>query len=326
MPSPSSALSTLRPDLASSMLEFDLAMAAQNYIGSKVLPIVPVAKKIGQYGVIPIEELLKDRNTERAPGSGYNRSQFTFLPQTFRCQEHGTEEPIDDDEAEMYAEYFDVEQVTALRAQAAILRNAEKRIAAAVFNATTWTSYTTSITNEWDDLANATPVTDVNTAKAAVFTQCGMWPNALIINRTVYNNLRNVTTSNQIFDRIKYSGVHNPTQAGINTAVLAEVFDLKHIIVAGGAYDSALEGQTSVPAEIWSNEYAMVCKIAETNDPKEPCIGRTFHWPGGGSTPQGTVETYRDETVRSDIVRVRHDVDEVIMYVEAGHLLDNVTT
>ena len=36
------------------------------------------------------------------------------------------------------------------------------------------------------------------------------------------------------------------------------------------------------------------------------------------------IETYRDETVRADITRVRHDVQEQILYTQMGHLLTNV--
>ena len=73
-------------------------------------------------------------------------------------------------------------------------------------------------------------------------------------------------------------------------------------------------------------EYAMVCKVATGRDFREPCIGRTFHWSADGSSIGGTVESYRDETVRADIIRVRHDVDELVLYPQAGHLLSNITT
>jgi hypothetical protein len=70
----------------------------------------------------------------------------------------------------------------------------------------------------------------------------------------------------------------------------------------------------------------MVCRIATSNDFREPCIGRTFHWSADGSSIGGTVESYREEQTRSDIIRVRHEVAEVTLYAEAGHLLSNVTT
>jgi hypothetical protein len=70
----------------------------------------------------------------------------------------------------------------------------------------------------------------------------------------------------------------------------------------------------------------MVCKIATGNDMREPCVGRTFHWSADGSSIGGTVESYREEGVRGNVIRVRHQVAEVVLHAEAGHLLSNVTT
>jgi hypothetical protein len=107
--------------------------------------------------------------------------------------------------------------------------------------------------------------------------------------------------------------------------MLAQVFDLDEVIVAGSPKNSAKEGQTVSVAEIWDDEYAMVARVARSSDMREPCIGRTFHWSEDGSSIGGTVETYRDEPVRSNIVRVRHDVDELLLITAAAQLLDNVT-
>jgi hypothetical protein len=99
-----------------------------------------------------------------------------------------------------------------------------------------------------------------------------------------------------------------------------------YIIVNGGAKNTAKEGQSVTFDKLWSDEYAMVCRVATTSDPREPCIARTFHWDEDGSSIGGTVETYRDERIRGDVVRVRHETDEFVMYKELGHLLYNVTT
>lgn len=328
MPSPSASLATLRPDLAESFVEFDLAMDQQGFIADEVFPVIDVASQSGTFGKIPIEQLLQSRDTKRAPGSGYARGKFTFQTATYACLEHGAEEPVDDREAKMYAEYFDAEQIASLRAYSAVLRNAEQRVADAVFNTGTWTGseLTTAITNEWDSnhAADAVPITDVEAAVNKVYDGSGLWPNALIINRKVFRNLRNL---DQIIERINSAGAGNASKpSDITEAMLAQVFDLDYVIVAGASKNSAKEGQSATPAQIWSSEYAMVCKIATTGDFREPCIGRTFHWSDDGSTIGGTVETYRDETVRSEITRVRHDVDEIVLYPQAGHLLSNVTT
>jgi hypothetical protein len=108
--------------------------------------------------------------------------------------------------------------------------------------------------------------------------------------------------------------------------MLKAVFDLDYIIVAGASKNTANEAKAGTPAQIWSGEYAMVCRIATSGDMREPCIGRTFHWSADGSIIGGTIEEYEEVQSRSRILRVRHDTDEVIMYAAAGHLLSNITT
>ena len=325
MPSPSSSLATQRPDLAS-FLEFDLESDRAGYVANQVFPVMNVASQAGNFGKIPLEQLLQQRDTKRAPGSGYARSQFTFSPATYATDEHGAEEPVDDRESKMYAEYFDAEQVATMRAFSSVLRNAEQRVADAVFNTSTWAgaSLTTGITNEWDDATNAVPLTDVEAAVQKIYDNSGLWANALVINRKVFRNLRNC---DQVVERIQSAGAGDATKASdITTQMLAQAFDLDYIIVAGTSRNGAKEGQAASPTQIWSSEYAMVCRVASGQDMRDPCIGRTFHWSSDGSSIGGSVESYRDETVRGNVIRVRHDVAEVVLYAEAGHLLSNITT
>jgi hypothetical protein len=327
MPSPSSSLATLRPDLAT-FLQFDLESEKNGYVAQKVLPVVDVASQAGNFGQIPLAQLLQQRTTLRAPGSGYARGNFTFEPKTYACQEHGAEEVVDDRQAKMYREYFDAESIHTMRAFSSVLRNAEQRAADLIFNATTWNgaALTTGVTNEWDSnhKTDAIPIDNVEAAVRKVYDGSGLWPNALIINRRVFRNLRNL---DQIVDRIASEGAGSPTKpSDITTQMLAQVFDLDYVIVAGTSKNNAKEGQAASPVQIWSDEYAMVCRIATTNDMAEPCIGRTFHWAEDGSSIGGTVESYREENVRGEVIRVRHDVDEIVLYPQAGHLLSNITT
>jgi hypothetical protein len=324
MPSPSSSLATLRPDLAGSFEEFNMEADRLGFIALRALPPLDVMSQAGTFGKIPIEQLLKVRTTARAPGSNYARGDWTFTTDSYTCSENGSEEPVDDREAKMYANYFDAEQIAARRALDAILRNQEIRTAALLFNTTTYTgaSLTTAAGTPWTTVATAVPITNVEAAVVKVYDNTGVWPNCLIISRKTFRTLRNVT---QVIDRIAASGAGNPTKASdITVQMLSAVFDLPYILVAGGTKDSATEGQASTPAPIWSSTQAMVCRIAETNDVREPCIGRTFHWSEDGSSIGGTMETYRDEPVRSDVVRARHDTHEKILYTEMGHLLTSL--
>ena len=322
MASPSSALATQRPDLAASFMEFDMAMGASGFVAQRVMPIVEVAKAAGNFGLIPIEQLLMGRTTDRAPGSRYNSGTMTFLPATYSCKEHGWEEPVDDNEAQMYRDYFDLEQIAAVRAYRAVLENYEKRVAAAIFNTSTWTgaSLTTAVGTPWSTVATATPAADVEAAAQKVFLNCGMWPNAVIMSRKTFRNVRNCVS---VVDRIKYAGITDPRAGAITEAAIGQLFDLDNVIVAGSAKNTAIEGQAATLASIWADTNVMVCKIATDRDIRTPCIARTFHFGEDGSEVGGHTESYRDEARRSGIVRVRHQVDEKVLYVEAGHLLTN---
>jgi hypothetical protein len=322
MPTSATSLATLRPDLAASFEAFDLEAEKAGYIARKVLPTVDVASQAGNFGKIPLEQLLQQRDTKRAPGSGYSRGNFTFDDSTYACKENGAEEPIDDREAKMYAEYFDAETVATKRAYNAVLANAEKRVADAIFNTSTWTgaSLTTDVSSvPWATIATAKPLTNVEAAVQKVYDGSGLWPNALVVNKKVFRNLRNTP---EVIDRIASSGAGDRNLASdVTLQMLAAAFDLDYIIVAGGSLNSAKEGQAASVSQIWSSTYAMVCRVATGSDFREPCIGRTFHWGADGSSIDGAIESYRDENVRANIIRVRHDVDEVVLYAQAGHLL-----
>lgn len=319
---PSAALQ--RPDLGATFEEFDLEADRRGFIADLVAPAIDVAEQSGNIGKVPIESLLQDRDTARTSGGGYARQNFKFSTFSYATEEHGAEEVVDDRRSKIYKRYIDAELIATKRALDVVLRNREKRVASLLFNATTWASYKTTIVNEWDDYGNATPIDDVETGIQAVIAQCGLEPNALILNRDVLRNLRHCE---QIVDRVKYAGFDDPKLPLETVArVLAEAFGLRKVIVAGGLKNTAKQGQDASIGRIWNPEYAMLARVAEGMDPQEPCVARSFHYTEDGSELNGVVETYREEGVRGDIVRVRHETDEVVMYTEAAHLFENVTT
>jgi hypothetical protein len=325
MPAPSASLGTLRPDLGS-LMEFDLERNRAGFIAYRVLPILEADTSGGTFGRIPSEQLGKLATVTRNSEGGYNRISYTFTKDTFTTQEYGLEGPVDERNARLYRNYFDAELVTSRLLLHNVLARAELRVASAVFNTSTWTgsSLTTAVSTEWSTGATAAPVTDVRTAAQVVRNNCGQYPNALIICRKVFRNLQDCT---QIRERITSSGAGNPAKASDITAqMLAQVFDIEQVIVADSAYDTATEGQATTFGDIWDDEYAMVCVLAKDGDGVEmPSIGRTFHWDADGSSPGGTIESYEDPKVRGNVIRVRHETHEKIIYPEAGHLLSNIT-
>lgn len=325
MPSPSESLATLRPDLAAAFEEFPLEMDRRGFIGLQAAPVINVDLVSNAFSKVPIEQLLQNPDTARSPGSGYGRGKFKFTKGTYACEENGWEEPVDDNESRMYANYIDSELLASRRAYDAVLRNHEKRVADMIFDTAVWTgaALTTALTNEWDDFTNATAVNDVEAAVRLIYANSGVWANAIILPKTAFRNLRQ---HDEIVDRVKFSGLQDPTTKGITANVLAQLFDLEYVLVAGGTKNTADAGQAASLSSIWNADRAMVCHINPMPDTRLPTLARTFHWGGDGSQIEGAFESYREEQTRSNIIRVRHQTDEMVMYPELGHLLTNLTT
>lgn len=325
MPRPSSSLATLRPDLALSLTEFDLAMNRAGFIAQKILPVIDVRVQSDTFGKIPLKELLKNAVTARASGSGYNRIDWKFTTDSFATAEHGAEVPIDDREANIYANYIEAELASTALAEHIVLLNQEKRVAALLYNTSTFTP--TSIVNEWDDYANAAPIDDVLAAKRAVWDRTGLWPDSMTLNRHQFQNLQQCE---QIHERVSASGAGDKIKPNdLTVSMIAMALDLQNLFIGDAAKNTAAEGAAAVIDKVWSDEYVAIFKRVDPNSPlriNAPGLGRIFHYTGDGSMPNCRVETYREEQVRADIVRVRHEVHEKLLHTDAVELLDNVTT
>lgn len=320
MPAPSSSLATLRPDIAESFTEFDVEQNQRGYVWDQLMPVFDAASASGNFGRIPVEQLLQQRDTKRSPGSGYARGKWTFVPDTYATVEHGAEEPVDDNEAKMYAEYFNAEVVSGIRARDAVISNAERRVIAKLLSTSTFSN--SGAGTAWTNASGATPIANIETALLAIYAASGLWANTIAMSYLTFRLLRNC---DEIIERIQSNGAGNITRAtDITVQQLAAVFDVEKIVVAGASQNSANEGQTAAFSQLWDKTKVWVGVTASGMDFKQPCVGRTFHWSQDGSQIAGTVESYRDEPVRSDIIRVRHQVDEKILYPEAGYILTGV--
>jgi hypothetical protein len=319
-PSPLAAVSNLRPDITGMFEEFSLEMNAQKLIALEVFPVFEVGLQAGPFGKITLESLMKAVDTTRTSGGAYNESDFEFTTDSYATKEHGIAVPVDQRNAKIYANYFDAEMVAARLARHKVMLNLESRVAALVYDTGVFTP--TAITNEWDDHTNATPLDDVEAAVLRLYAK-GIVANALVLNWKQFRNLRHC---DQVINRITASGAGSPAKpTDITKQMLATVFDLEKIIVGGSQYNSAIEGQTASLSPVWSDEYAMVTRVA-SGGIEDPGLGRTFHWGEDGSQIGGLMESYYWEEVRGDKVRCRMETHEKVIYSEAGELLSNVIT
>jgi len=310
MVAPSSA-SFLRPDLGQAFEEF----VPEGYVGLRVYPGFESALQTANFSVIPVEQLLQQRTTIRAPGAGYSRGTFTFEQQNFTCQEHGAEEPVGDRERNIYAYSFDVERIAAQRAVGAVMRELEMQVAAEINATGTFTNG--AATAVWSNNSSGKPIDDVITGINSIRATSGLIANAVVMDIDLFRDLQ---TSDQILDRVKYTWGGGGDPRSVTEMSLAQAFGVDQVIVARATKNSAAQGATPSLAAIFNNTQCWVGRIASGADLRDPCAGRTFLNTNDGA---GTlsVEQYRDEPRRADIIRARLDFDVKTIYSAAGYIV-----
>lgn len=323
MASTTATLKKLERDLGT-YFEARLPELRIDYIADQVFPVMQTRLASGVFKRVNIEEILRlEPELKRSPSTGYWRSSQQFTEDTYITYDRGAEEPIDDDERAMYGDFLDNGQIAVDRLIHIILQDKEKRVAAALMDFTYYNGQSTmkqDVTNSTWNISTSTPLADVELARAKFFANTGMWPNAFVISRQTFHQLRK---HGEVVSSITASGAGDQARASDVTAEqLARVFGVERLYVGGGAKNTAVIGAAASISSVWP-KHAMLCQIAQTNDMMEPCIGRQFHWSGSGSTSGGRVEVYRDEAVRSDIVRCREYAGEKRIHNEMGCMIPN---
>lgn len=331
MPAPApGSTATSRPDLMGSMDEFDMELDRAGFIGHRVFPHFTVGLQNNTFGIIPIEEMLKNPETKRGSKSNYNEVDFKFEDSSYSTIDRGLRQLVTPQDAAMYRNYFNAEDKARRFLVHQMALALEKEVADAVFNTTIWTgaSLTTSVGTAWGS-ANATPLVDIENAVQKVYDNSGQWPNALVLSKKLFRALRRDAT---IVDLVKYNGSQDPRAGNLSAQAIAQALDLEFVFVAGGTKNTAKQGQDASLSQVWNADYAMVCCVgsgSETDDIEYPCIGRTFVWDefsGDETDAKLIVESYDDPHKLGTWIRTRHHVQVKRIRHLCGHLLTGASS
>lgn len=287
------------------------------HIGNLVLPRIRVPEVAGNFSVVSRDAMLRVEDTRRADGAAFPRVDSKTYDDSYATIGYGLETKLTRKQRSRYASDFDAELVSIRTLAKKVNLAYEKRVAAAVFNATTWTG--TAYYTDYSSAPWATITTDiigqVAAAKEKVRRNTGHRANTLIIGEANLVNMKKNTGIKNMFP-----GAPMITDEHIFNA-LAGLLGLKQILVGGAVENTAPEDQGFTGSDIWSDTYAMVAKLAMPDDQiEEPCIGRTMEW--DGMEVPGSVEAYYEPQTKSDIFQIEHNTHEKIIDKAYGHLMD----
>lgn len=251
----------------------------------------------------------------RAPGTSFKRIMPKVSSDSFACTGFGWEQPVPDEDRKKYANYLAPDVSAVKRLTDIIHINHEIRVRDKI-KAGTVPSASPSV--KWDD-ASSDPKQDVNAIREIIRLAIGVRPNLMTLSRPIMNVLE---VHPKIVELFKY------TVPGVmSEQKLAQYFGIDRILVAEEIIATNQEGQSVTSADIWSDD-VVLAKVSPGSDLMSLNLGRTFGWDEmGGGEIDGVpiaIETYRDETVKSDIHRALHYTDEKIVASGAGYVLTDV--
>ena len=289
----------------------------QMQFGIWFAPVDPTNNQSGQYPVYDKGFWYRVPNgMDRGPGAPYQRQGYGISWQNFLCSEIGIEKILDDGVRAGSLTVEDLEMKdTAFVTQLMELK-LEKQAAAAFFVTGVWSTDKVPAT-KWD-AAMSTPIKDIRAGMQGIRKKLGKMPNKLILGDATWAVLQDHT---DFTDRIKYS------QTGIvTTQLVAELFGFDEVVIGGAVEVTSAEGiDTEVDADLWGDNVLLLCQ--EPMGLGVTSAAATFVWPGGmqGANPWA-VQQYREETVRSNVMRAFTYRDMKVLVKDAGYLLNNVLT
>ncbi len=289
-------------------------------IGTQVMPILDVPVRAGQYPTFVLKEgqLLKSDMKSRSPYSAYARGTRAFTQDTYTALEYGYEEAVDDTVELDIARFFDAETMAAKLAKRKLLLAHELRVAAKIFDNSTFTATNSGTAYTTANLATFDAGQDVQEAIDRLLAKGESVSNlAVVMSAGVWTRIR---ASTKFQNRLRGTGLSTDTILNASQQAAAEVFGVNSVLIGRASYDTAPEGVAFSSGSIWSNASIWVGSVTQAS---AGYFGGgaafTLSWAEYG--PAVGVSTYREEAIKSNIVRASHYVAEKVVNANAGQIV-----
>ena len=309
----------LRADIAG-VIE-DALFSDELLIGTRVMTPLPVDARNGQYPRLRIASgnLLKPGDVKRrGPTADYARKTRQWEEDQYSCQEYGLEGLLGYDTIADLSRFFDAEATTARLTQSDLLLAHEQRVAAAIFNDTTFAAITSSTAYSSGNVEIYDLGLDVDLAKEEIRKRGeSTAPDRLkvIIPASLYPIIR---TSKKLQQRV-FGISRSADTRPLTPAELAEALEVREVLIGRATYNAAKEGKDANLTDIWDDAFVWVGQVSDSDNIMSGGAGRTMFWRQDSNLV--AVESYDVPEKRSLALRVRHTTDEKVVNANTGQLI-----
>lgn len=293
--------------------------SADNFIASKVFPIVPVDKQSDLYFKYTKEDWFRDDAKVRADGAEAATAGYNLSTDNYFAHVYAVKKAIGDQLMANYDVPLDPLRDAARFTAQLILNRMEGEFVSSFIKTGVWGTDYTGVSGtpsagqfkQWSDLANSDPIQDIEDAKSDILSTTGFEANKLVLGYDVYKTLRNHP---DIIDRVKYTGNQVP-----DTAYLAQLFGLDEVLVAKAVKNTAAEGQTGAFGFTFGKA-ALLVHAASAPGILTPSAGYNFMWRGVSEGLGLTVGTkqYRLEQNAATYVESQVGMDFKLVAADLG--------
>lgn len=297
-----------------------LSGVAQGYrhvqrVGNVLFPTVPVLQRGGKVIEFGLESFY-DYKARRAPGADAINIQFGYEGRPFSLDQYTIDAPVPREFVQESQTVPGVDMgkravTTVMDSLTLSLEVEQAQIASDPANYPGNNRVALSGSERWDD-PDSNPLSDIEMAKEAVRTTCGVEPNRMVIANAGFKALKHHP---KIAERFKYT-----TAESVTATMLAGLFDLDELAVGKTMY---LDPAAATPTfrEAWNNVAVLAYTPTQDRSIEQPSYGYTY-------TLQGHpfVEPPRWEGgKRSWVYGVTYERKPLLTGIASGFLFQNIS-
>lgn len=288
----------------------------ENFVATRVFPIVPVEKQSDKYFVYTKADWFRDEARVRPPstesvGSGYNVSPATYNCDVFALHKDVPYQVRDNSDLPLNP-YRDAAEFVTSR----LMLRLEKQWTTDYFTTGVWDNSVTPA-NLWSNYLTSDPIGDIETGKLTILQNTGFMPNKLVLGYKVFSKLKNHP---DIIDRIKYTSSQTVTPD-----MLARMFEVDEVLVCKAVMNNAVEGATG-SFDFVQGKHALLTYSAPAPSLLAPSAGYIFMWRGVSQGLGQNVGISREPVPLKKADRVEGEMafDDKVVATDLGYFFNTV--
>lgn len=297
----------------SALSSFATSYSNNGFIADRLSPVIATDKRSGKYftrnrrdGAHAVSDVL-------APKSKANEAYYDVSTSTYTVEDRGLVGYVSNSTQANADAPLDPRQLQTQHLMQQIMLNRELRVASQFCTSGNYTN-TAAAGVVWTNETTSTPISDINTAMAAIPFSGEDTRFVAFMARPVWNALRKHPSV------LALKGV---TSGQVSRAEFASYFELDEILVSDVWSETANLGQTASYARGWTATVFGVVRVPRIITGADISIfGATFR-----TNPGLEVRTWSEPSIGkggSEAIQVEMSDDEVIVQADMGYLLTSV--